>query len=69
MSFQNRIRSLENQHRECVARLEHLNRDPAINHRFILESTVKKSQIESELRELRRREYDERDRVDLSDDR
>lgn len=69
MDYTVKIRQLEREHSECVSRLENLNRDPSTNHPFIVECNNKKSRIEQELRQLRRLEYDARDRVDLSDDR
>jgi hypothetical protein len=69
MNYTSRIRQLEREHSDCVERLDVLTRNKATNHPFIVECNNKKSRIEQELRQLRRLEYDDRNRVDLSDDR
>ena len=69
MDYTSKIRQLEREYDDCISRLETLNRDPTTNHPFIVECNNKKSRIEQQLRELRRLEYDDRNRVDLSDDR
>lgn len=69
MSIEHEIRILENQLRDAESKLKSFQRDPASNHAFIVETVKKINQIHDDLRLLRRHEYDNRNRVDISDDR
>jgi len=69
MSIDYQIFILENQWRDCRDRLKHLQEDLSANHSFIVKITAEIGRIEEQLRILRRQEYDDRNRVDLSDDR
>jgi hypothetical protein len=68
VDIENQIRILENQFRDYNLKLQQFQQDPASNHPFIVETVKRISQIEKELRLLRRHEYDNRNRVDISDD-
>lgn len=69
MDIEHQIRILENQFRDYNSKLRQFQQDPATNHPFIVETVKRINQIEEELRFLRRHEYDNRNRVDISDDR
>jgi hypothetical protein len=69
MSIEHEIRILENQLRDTEAKLKNFQQNPASNHPFIIETVKKINKIHDDLRLLRRHEYDNRNRVDISEDR